>query len=152
MATTQLSPSALPGIPYSFIAKEPAPVSGRAWTDMLLRGQDGVTGKYLFIDGSITMDPGASMQRVVADSSPYTALARDFVILCDTDTGAIEIDLPAGIRGKNYKIVNCGSSGADVTVDPNGSEQIYGEGAGVAVTLVDGEIINIHFEETEGWW
>ena len=50
------------------------------------------------------------------------------------------------------KFVNCGSSGNDVTVDPNGSEQIYNGGAGVAAVAEDGEVLNITFETTEHWW
>ena len=34
------------------------------------------------------------------------------------DGGAIEIDLPAGVEGTHYKLINCGSSGNDLTVNP----------------------------------
>jgi hypothetical protein len=49
-------------------------------------------------------------------------------------------------------VINCGSGSHDVTLDPNGTEQIYGGGAGVALTLHDGEKADLHFETIEGWW
>lgn len=85
-------------------------------------------------------------------ASPYAVLATDEVIVVDTDGGAITVNLPAGVDGTHYKIVNVGSAGNAVTVDPNGTEQLYGGGAGVAFTLYDGENIDIHYESTEGWW
>lgn len=74
------------------------------------------------------------------------------VVFADTDGGAFTVNLPAGVEGTHYKIINCGSSGNDLTVDPNGAEQLYGAGAGVASTLADGEVINIHFQSVEGWY
>ena len=91
----------------------------------------------------------ANTQRVTAD---VTLTNLDYVVFCDTDAAAITVTLPAGMEGYHYKICNCGSSGNDVTVDPQGTENLYGAGAGVASTLSDGEVINIHFNETEGWW
>lgn len=36
--------------------------------------------------------------------------------------------------------------------ESTGTEQIYGGGAGVAFVLSDGEVIDIDFNITEGWW
>lgn len=83
-------------------------------------------------------------------TGPYDALAVDECIYADTDGGAITVNLPAGINGKMYRIVNCGSSGNDVTVSPDGSEEIAG--AAASVTLIDGEVLRIVFEPTENWW
>lgn len=90
--------------------------------------------------------------RITDSDSPYTVLNTDHVIFCDTDGGAITVNLQAGTEGRHLKIINCGSSGNDLTVDPNGTEQLYGAGAGIASTLADGEVINIHYNATEGWW
>jgi len=81
-----------------------------------------------------------------------TLAASDHIVFCDTDGGAFTVNLPAGVEGTNYKIINCGSSGNDLTVDPNGTEQLFGAGAGVASTVSDGEVIDIHYNATEGWW
>ncbi len=113
---------------------------------------------FLYWDGSewrsFGNPPGdiADTTRIINTDSPYTVLATDVVIFCDTDGGAIETDLPAGIEGTHYKLINCGSSGNDLTVDPDGTEELYGAGAGVASTLADGEVIDIHYNATEGWF
>jgi len=85
-------------------------------------------------------------------TSPYTVQSDDEVIFVDTDGGAITVNLLAGVEGKHLKIINCGSGGNDVTVDPNDTEQLYGAGAGIASTMSDGEVINIHYNSVEGWW
>ena len=84
--------------------------------------------------------------------SPYNPPKYNTVIFCDTNNGAITINLPAGVAGRNYKIANCGINGLNVTIDPHGDEQIYGNGMGVAVTLVDGNILDLHYNATRGWW
>jgi len=86
--------------------------------------------------------------RVVA--SPYTVLAADEIIFVDTDGGAITVNLPAGVKGKHYKVINCGSSGNNVTLTPNGVEKLFGVNA--AETLFDGENVDIHFEPVENWF
>ena len=83
--------------------------------------------------------------------SPYSVLVTDRIIVCDTDSGAIEVNLPAGISGTPCKIVNAGSSGNAVDVDPNGTEQVYNGGAGVAQSMSDGEVMDLHYT-TKGWW
>jgi hypothetical protein len=92
----------------------------------------------------------------IANTSRYTTTqtlgATDHIVFCDTDGAVWTLTLPAGVEGTHYKIINCGSSGNDLTVDPDGTEQLYGGGAGVAQTLSDGEVINIHYNATEGWW
>lgn len=90
--------------------------------------------------------------RLTSGDSPYTVLATDHIIICDTDGGAIEVDLTAGAEGKEYRISNVGSSDNDVTVDPNGAEQIFSGGVGVAFVMVDSEGITINYNGTEGWW
>jgi hypothetical protein len=90
--------------------------------------------------------------RIEVGATPYAVLATDHVIYCDTDGGAIEVDLPVGTNGRELRIINVGSSGNDCTIDPNGAEQLYGGGAGVAFALHDSEIIVAIFETTENWW
>lgn len=90
--------------------------------------------------------------RIDDGDSPYTVLVTDHIVYCDTDAGVITANLPAGVEGTNYKLINCGSSGNDLTIDPQAGENLYGAGAGVASTLADGEVININYNATEGWW
>jgi len=81
--------------------------------------------------------------------SPYTALSSDEVVFCDTDGGVITFNLPAGVEGTHYKIINCGSSGNDITVDGNGAEEIYGE---LTQTLLDGDVLDLHYSSVHGWF
>jgi len=87
--------------------------------------------------------------RLVVGDSPYTVLATDEVIYADTDGGALTVNLPAGVDGAHYVVINCGSAANTVTLNPNGAEKICGE---VSQTLYDGEVLDIHFETTDGWY
>lgn len=104
--------------------------------------------------GSVKTTAGriVNTTRLTSGDSPYTVLATDHIIICDTDGGAIEVDLTAGVEGKEYRISNVGSSGNDVTVDPNGAEEVFSGGAGVAFVMTDTEGITINYNTTEGWW
>jgi len=88
--------------------------------------------------------------RLTSGDSPYDVLYTDHEIFCDTDGGAITVNLPAGIDGTNLRIINCGSSGNDVTVTPDGSELL--KGANSSQTISDGSTLIITYEATEGWW
>ncbi len=117
---------------------------------LFVRGSDGsvdVNGLFTSAAGRVV-----NTKRIDSGDSPYTVLATDHIIICDTDGGAIEVDLTAGVAGKEYRITNVGTSGNDVTVDPNGTEEIFNGGAGVAFDLHDSEGITINYDTTEGWW
>ena len=82
-------------------------------------------------------------------ASPYNVLAADHVIFVDTDGGAITVNLPAGIEGTNYRVINSGTSGNAVVLTPNGAEQLFKDAA--ATNLYDGEVADIVYNTTEGW-
>ena len=90
-------------------------------------------------------------KRIDDTDSPYTVLATDRFLVVDTDTAAVTVNLPAGVNGEKHTFINVGSSGNDVTLDPNGTEQIQAGGAGVALVLADGEGFSGAYETTEGW-
>lgn len=83
-------------------------------------------------------------------SSPYTVLAADEDVFVDTDGEAITINLPAGVDGTRYRVINTGSSGNDITLAPNGAELLTGTNA--SRTLSDSSVIILTYETTEGWW
>lgn len=93
---------------------------------------------------------GLGIQATRITSSPYAVLATDDELFVDTDGGAITINLPAGVNGKRYRVINSGSSGNDITLNPNGAENLIG--ANSSITLSDGDVIIIVYETTEGWW
>jgi len=107
----------------------------------------GVTISSLFI---ASVGSKRNTTRIINTASPYTVLVSDEVIFCDSDGGAITVALPAGVEGTHYKVVCCGTN--TVTVDPNGTEELFGAGAGVASTLEEGEVIDIDYNATEGWY
>lgn len=90
--------------------------------------------------------------RITSADSPYQALFTDHVIFADTDGGVIEVDLPAGVNGREFVVINVGSSANDVNVDPYNTEQVRAGGAGVAYAITDGNKETFHFDSTENWW
>lgn len=84
----------------------------------------------------------------VTSGSHSPTISEDILFL-DTDSNDITVYLPAGVSGKHYKLINCGSSGNSVIVTPDGSEKVNGAST---QTLYDGDIYDIHFESVEGWW
>ncbi len=82
-------------------------------------------------------------------TTTYTALVTDHEIFCDTDGGAFTLTLPVGADGQTFRIINCGSSGNDLTIDGSGAENVRGA---ATQTVSDSEIMIITFETTEEWW
>jgi len=68
----------------------------------------------------------------------------------DTDGGAFTYTLPAGIQDRQYKIVNVGTSGNVLTIEPAGAELLIGANSGFE--LQDGESLIICYDETDGWY
>lgn len=99
--------------------------------------------------GAAEFDCGIIENTTRVTSSPYNVLVTDNVVFVDTDGGAITVNLPAGVEGTHYKIINCGSSTNNVTIDGNGAETVYG---GATKTLADGEVVALNYNATEGWW
>jgi len=98
---------------------------------------------------SIVNGSGSVFNTTRITAATYTALATDEIIFLDTDANAIALTLPAGVDGTHYKIINCGSSGNNVTVIPNGAETVNNA---ATQTLYDGDVYDIHYETTEKWW
>ena len=71
-------------------------------------------------------------------------------VYCDTDSAAITITLPPGADWKEYRIINTGTANNNVTVTPNGSEKLLGLNS--SMYLLDGDVLIIRYEVTEGWW
>lgn len=102
------------------------------------------------IDAAVTVLELPPPTRLVVGSSPYTVLASDHTIFANTSGGGIVVNLPAGIAGTTYRIINTGSAANAVTVTPDGSELIIGVAA--SITLFDRDVVVLTYEPTEGWW
>ena len=99
--------------------------------------------------GAVGEGETTSTSRITAASTPYSAPVTDNVIFCNTDDGAIGVTLPSGLVGAHCKVVNCGSSGNDVTISGSGVQKVMGV---ATQTLADGEVLDLHFNTIEHWW
>ena len=100
-----------------------------------------------------TMPTGAGaikVTRLTGTTSVTVTAGKLNIFFCDTDGGAFTVNLPAGTDADYVRIINCGSSGNDVTVAPNGAELLTG--ANASRTLSDSGVIILTYQTTEGWW
>ena len=86
-------------------------------------------------------------------TTPYEPTSLDEEIFFDTDGygGDMVANLPAGIDGTNYRLVNTGISGAfRVTINPFGAEKLFGVNASEYIAMQEKLIIT--FDEESGGW
>jgi hypothetical protein len=104
------------------------------------------------VDG-VFITPGMgrrpNVTRITDSDSPYTILITDDIILCDTDSGAVTANLPAGTDEERHTVKNTGSAGNNVTLAPDGTEDLEGENANE--TIGDAESFQVIYETMEGW-
>ena len=100
--------------------------------------------------GSTLSTEGRIKKTTRVTGTPYAVLASDDQIFVDTDTAGINVNLPVGVDGASYRIINCGSSGNNITLAPNGAELLKGVNA--SMTITDGDDLNLTYETTEGWF
>jgi hypothetical protein len=122
--------------------------------DRILEAFDKDNNSVFKIDESGNITPEIpslrSTTRITDADSPYDILNENDVLYCDSDAGPINVNMPAGINGKQYRIINTGSSGNDVTITPDGSELLAGSNS--SDTISDGSVVVLVYETTEGWW
>ncbi len=113
------------------------------------------TGYTLAIEtgGSVVIDKHISNQfyhqtRVTVPT--YTTVPKDRIIKANTDNNAIVVTLQAGALDRRLRIVNTGTSNNNLTITPNGSENLIGEN--LSFVLLDGEALIIDYEPTDGWY
>ncbi len=100
--------------------------------------------------GNFTIAADGSVTKIRITSGPYAVLSTDVVIFANSDAGDVVVNLPAGVDSKYYKIVNTGTSGNQVTVNPNGAEHLGGVNSGFI--LNDGEFEEWIYDSTDGWY
>lgn len=85
-------------------------------------------------------------------ASPYTVLATDVLLECDTSTGVIGLTLPAGVAGKSYEVKDIdGIAGtSNVTITPDGAETI--EGAATLVLGINWQAVTLYYDATTTDW
>lgn len=83
-------------------------------------GTSAAPNSVLQVGGSLSMP-------ITTKTATYNVTISDFTIICN-NSGNISINLPSanGISGRLYVIKKVSSTGTNVTVDPNGTQQIDG--------------------------
>lgn len=84
----------------------------------------------------------------VVDGSPYEISDLDEVVFFDTTAGDIIANLRPGTKGRHYRLINVGTGGNKVTVNPDGSEKIFGA---ASENIYDYESLELSFSDVEGW-
>lgn len=113
-----------------------------------------ISAAIVAIQSAVTALQTTTFVSVATGDSPYALAAGVDVVLCDSSSGAIEIDLPAasGNAGRLVTIIRT-STGNNVTIDPNGSEHLDGTDSSFTMTGTgdDDKQIQIICDSTE-WW
>lgn len=119
--------------------------------ELLALNTDGTLDIFgdLDMNGNIFTDYRTPPTEIDDGDSPYTFFSDDAILNCDTDGGAITANLPAGIVGEHHNPINVGTSGNDVTVNPDGAELLNGVNG--PFTLHDGESFAWVYSATKGW-
>lgn len=107
--------------------------------------------RHEFGGADVISTAGLNIQNVVrVISSPYTIKVSDDVIFVDTDGGDIIVNLPEGVEGTCYRIINVGNSGNEIVLTPFGLELLNGINS--SESLIDGESLDLIYQSTEGWY
>jgi hypothetical protein len=97
--------------------------------------------------GVLSSSSGRIVKTTRVTAGPYTVLATDHHINCQTTGGAFAALLPAGVAGTEYNFYNTGT--ANLTITPNGAELL--KGSNTSVTLYPTEVLRLVYFATEGW-
>jgi hypothetical protein len=124
----------------------PVPVPGSVDDIMVSDGTDWVVTTLGALAQTALQNPPRPAVEIDHTVSPYLLVETMETVYGDTDGGVITINLKAGILGQQHRIKNVGSSANDITVDPDGSEQIDG---GPTDTVPDGTAITIQWSGTQ---
>ena len=90
---------------------------------------DGWVGSPSSSNVVAAMEGGVRGVRTIDDTdSPYTVVATDSVLVCDTTGGAITVNLPAAadVPGQQLTVKKVSGGVNAVTLDGNGAEEIDG--------------------------
>ena len=100
--------------------------------------------------GGIVSSQGRRKNITRVATTPYDILASDEIVMIDTDLVPIVTNLPAGAEGQTHKIINCGTTGNNVTINPNGLDLLNAING--PETLYNAESLDISYDPTEGWF
>ena len=119
------------------------------WPDALVEDYLNLIDNLILLADEVDTKNNIIKNTTIVTSSPYVPSSEDEELFINTDAIPIIITLPAGIDGTNYRMINIGSSGNDVTLIPNGIEKLFGENT--TERIADSEVLIMTFETNEGW-
>ena len=105
------------------------------------------------IASAITNKQQLGITYLVAGDSPYTTRDGDKVILADTASGAITVNLQAGQDQRVLYVKNIATSGANaVTVTPDGSDDYDRTGGSITLAAATLDAVQIIYSKQEANW
>ena len=108
--------------------------------------------------GQVKINTGIKMKYTAKANaaSPYTVVDSDYFLGALTNTGAVEFDLPACTSaGRVLVVKDVGgtASTANITIDPNGTDQIDAGGAGTAFVINTNKgAVFLMCDGSNAWW
>lgn len=108
------------------------------------------TGDILSFNGSWINKSYNSLAPKIRNTSNTTITNAYYHYFGNTDGGSFTYTLPAGVDGESYRIVNTGTSGNDLIVSPDGSENLLG--ANTTFNLRDGKALILIYDTNDGWY
>lgn len=103
----------------------------------------------ILTSSSVNSSAGTSVITRITTSA-YTVIDSDLEVFGNTDTNAVTVTLQPGIQGRRLRLVNTGTSGRNLTIVPDGSDNLLGANSPFA--LRDGEALVLVFDETDNWF
>jgi len=103
----------------------------------------------LDIYGKLKTNNGRIVNITRVTSGPHTITTSMEEIFYNTDSVAITVNLPVGVEGQRFRIINSGTSGKQLTITPSGAENLIGVNS--SFYLNDGETLIITYNSTDGW-
>lgn len=120
------------------------------WSEVLIKDYLDKEENFKIIANEVDEKESAVTGTTLVSSTPYQITADDSVIFVDTSSAPIVLNLPEGIDGTRYKIVNAKTSGNNVTLNAYSGEFIFA--AENTVEIYDLEVFDLTFEDGLGWY
>jgi hypothetical protein len=120
------------------------------WPEALVEDYLNLLDNLILLADEVDTKNNIIKNTTLVTSSPHGILATDEEIFYNTNSGPITALLPEGIDGTNYRLINVGNSGNDVTLVPFGLEHLFG--ANESERIANDEVLIITFETIEGWY
>jgi hypothetical protein len=120
------------------------------WTEPVIEDYLTLFENLITLSEEIDTKAALIKETTTVTTTPYTPLATDQDIFVDTTLMPITVTLPAGVDGANYRIINVGTAGNDVTLTPSLLELLFG--VNDAEKIADEEVLIMTYESTYGWY